>query len=81
MLKGPYCTLEVSIEQFRVESVTHRICCSVSSSRRTGSPAWSSEQDKALNAKRSAGVAPEVNLRIPLHTNNEAHKRGDPPWL
>ena len=32
-------------------------------------------------AKRSAGVAPEVNLRISLHTCNEGCKQGDPPWL
>ena len=31
--------------------------------------------------KRSAGVAPQVNLRIPLHISNEARKRGDPPWF
>ena len=34
-----------------------------------------------LTIKRSAGVAPEVNLRILLHTGNEAGKGGDPPWL
>ena len=27
-----------------------------------------------------AGVAPEVNLRNPLCTGEEAHKRGNPPW-
>ena len=32
-----------------------------------------------LGAKRSAGVAPEVNLRNPLHRGNEAHKRGNHP--
>ena len=31
--------------------------------------------------KRSAGVTAEVNLRIPLHISNKAHKRWDPPWL
>ena len=29
-----------------------------------------------LVAKRSAGVAPEVNLRIPLHAGDEAYKQG-----
>ena len=33
-----------------------------------------------LAAKRSAGDVPEVNLRIPLHIGDEAHKQGDPPW-
>ena len=32
-----------------------------------------------LAAKRSAGVAPEVNLRIPLYVGNKAHRQGDPP--
>ena len=32
-------------------------------------------------AKRSAGVVPEVNLRIPLNTGDEACKRGNLPWL
>ena len=31
-----------------------------------------------LAAKRSAGVAPEVNLRILLHTGDEACQWGDP---
>ena len=31
-----------------------------------------------LAAKRSAGVTPEVNLRIVLHTGDEAYKPGDP---
>ena len=34
-----------------------------------------------LVTKRSAGVAPEVNLRIPLDAGVEACKQGDPPWL
>ena len=34
-----------------------------------------------LAAKRSAGVTPEVNLRIPLHTGNKACKWGYPRWL
>ena len=34
-----------------------------------------------LAAKSSAGVTPEVNLRNPLHTGDEAFKRGNPPWL
>ena len=34
-----------------------------------------------LAAKRSAGVAPDVNRRIPLRAGVEACKRGDPPWL
>ena len=29
-----------------------------------------------LAVKRSAGVAPEVNLGDPLHAGNKAHKRG-----
>ena len=32
-----------------------------------------------LAANRSAGVAPEVNLRILLCAGNKAHKKGDPP--
>ena len=32
-----------------------------------------------LTVKRSAGVTPEVNLRNPLWTSNEACKRGNPP--
>ena len=32
-----------------------------------------------LAAKRSAGVAPEVNLRNSLHAGNKAHKRGIHP--
>ena len=27
------------------------------------------------------GVTPKVNLRIPLHADEEARKRGDPPWF
>ena len=38
-----------------------------------GSPAM---QD----AKRSVGVPPEVNLRILLHTGDEACKHGHPNW-
>ena len=34
-----------------------------------------------LYAKRSAGVAPEVNLRIPLNTADKACKQGNPSWL
>ena len=34
-----------------------------------------------LAAKKSAGVAPQVNLRIPLLAGDEAHKREDPLWL
>ena len=34
-----------------------------------------------LATKRSAGIAPKVNLRILLHAGNEACKQGDPPWL
>ena len=34
-----------------------------------------------LAAKRSASVAPEVNLRVPLHAGNKAHQQGDPLWL
>ena len=34
-----------------------------------------------LTTKRSAGVTPEVNLRIPLHTGNKACKQGDSLWL
>ena len=33
-----------------------------------------------LATNRSAGVAPEVNLTISLHSN-KACKQGDPPWL
>ena len=32
-----------------------------------------------LVAKRSAGVAPEVNLRNPLHAGEKARKRGIRP--
>ena len=31
-----------------------------------------------LAAKSLAGVAPEVNLRSPLHTGDKARKQGDP---
>ena len=34
-----------------------------------------------LVAKRSAGVAPKVNLRILLHASEEAGKQGDPPSI
>ena len=34
-----------------------------------------------LATKRSAGVTPEVNLRILLCIGDEACKQGDPPWL
>ena len=35
--------------------------------------------DRHLGSKRSAGVAPEVNLRNPLHAGNKACKRGIHP--
>ena len=34
-----------------------------------------------LATERSAGVAPEVNLRILLDTGDKACKRWDPSWL
>ena len=34
-----------------------------------------------LAAKRSAGVAPEANLRNPLRVGDEARKQGNLPWL
>ena len=34
-----------------------------------------------LATKRSAGVTPEVNLRIPFSVGNEVCKQRDPPWL
>ena len=34
-----------------------------------------------LAAKRSVDVAPEVNVRNPLHAGNEVHEQGNPPWL
>ena len=34
-----------------------------------------------LAIKRSAGVAPEVNLNNPLSVGDEAYKPIDPPWL
>ena len=34
-----------------------------------------------LATKRSAGVAPEVNPRIPLDTSDDPQKRGNPLWL
>ena len=34
-----------------------------------------------MAAKRSAGVAPEVNLRIALYAGDEECKERDPPWL
>ena len=34
-----------------------------------------------LAAKRSAGVTPEVNLRILLCVGNKVCKQRDPPWL
>ena len=33
-----------------------------------------------LAIKRSAGIAPELNLRIPLHVDDEAPKQGNLPW-
>ena len=33
-----------------------------------------------LTTKRSAGIAPEVNLSNPLQAGNEVYKRGDPLW-
>ena len=36
---------------------------------------------RRMVAKRSAGVAPEVNLRNPLHAGDKAYKWGTPPWL
>ena len=37
------------------------------------------KSNKTISVKRSAGVAPEVNLRDLLHTGDQACKRGDPP--
>ena len=34
-----------------------------------------------LVAKRSAGIAPELNLAILVHAGDEACKQGDPPWF
>ena len=34
-----------------------------------------------LTTKRSAGVAPKVNLRIPLYAGDKVHKQVDPSWL
>ena len=34
-----------------------------------------------LATKRSAGVAPELNLRNLLQADNKARKRGNPLWL
>ena len=34
-----------------------------------------------FTTKRSAGVAPEVNMRIPLHAGDKTCNRGHPPWL
>ena len=34
-----------------------------------------------LTTKRSAGVALEVNLRIPLYAGDKVHKQVDPLWL
>ena len=34
-----------------------------------------------LIAKRSTGVTPGMNLKNPLHTGDNALKRGDQPWL
>ena len=34
-----------------------------------------------LVIRRLAGVAPEGNLRNPLHTGDEAYKRRDLPWF
>ena len=42
---------------------------------------WSVKIIQTLSFERSAGVAPEVNLRILLCPNNEAHKWGVPLWL
>ena len=40
----------------------------------TARPPW-------VATEGSAGVAPEVNLRIPLHVGDNAYKGGDKPWL
>ena len=37
------------------------------------------KSNKTISVKRSAGVAPEVNLRDLLNTGDQACKRGDPP--
>ena len=37
--------------------------------------------DTMLATKRSAGTAPEVNLRNLLHMGNKVCKWGNPPWL
>ena len=43
---------------------------------------WIKNSSTAMLAiKRSAGVAPEVNVSNPLHTGDEARKSGDQPWL
>ena len=34
-----------------------------------------------MAAKRSAGIAPEANLRNPLRVGDEARKQGNLPWL
>ena len=34
-----------------------------------------------MTSIQSEGVAPEVNLRNPLCTGEEARKQGNPPWL
>ena len=34
-----------------------------------------------IMSTQSAGIAPEVNLRNPLCTGEEAHKQENPPWL
>ena len=42
---------------------------------------WRDRSGAMLDAKRSAGIAPEVNLRILLHAGNKARKQDYPPWL
>ena len=42
---------------------------------------WSVKIIQTLSFERSASVAPEVNLRILLCPNNEAHTWGVPLWL
>ena len=42
---------------------------------------WMKQLGCHAAAKRSPGVTPDVNRRNLLHTDNEAGKQGDPPWL
>ena len=66
------------IEWFTIDNLTLSQSVSHNSTSSTPINHWKS---RWVNVAGSAGVAPEVNLRNPLHAVNEASKRGYLPWL